>query len=311
MQPARPPISHRRDLYDAALRMMRAKVEGLRLDDGEEEFESLTVHDLSNGDCSMSLSSVNDTKNRYTNVLPFNMNVVPLGGSGYINASYCRASIAPHIPWTSIATQGPLPVTVKDFWQMVWEQGSEVIVMLGKCTERRRPKCAEYFPEHKGAVESCGSFLIENQDTEVLPDGIILRTLCVTDTTSKQRKEMRLVHHYQYVDWPDFGVPATTAPLRCLSWRLGHAAGRRFPPVIHCSAGIGRTGTFSVVDVLLWRLYDISTMEDVPAALDVFATVELLRQQRAGMVQTKEQYLFCFLALQDELEEICAGTASG
>ncbi|XP_067106804.1 tyrosine-protein phosphatase non-receptor type 9 [Osmerus mordax] len=247
----------------------------------------------------------NQIKNRYSDVLCLDQSRVRLCQLGddrdetsdYINASfmdgYKRNS-------AYIATQGPLPKTFGDFWRMVWEQMVLIIVMTTRVVERGRVKCGQYWPLEDGRTEQHGYFLVRNTNVQVFHDF----KLSHLELYNSQTGERREVSHYLYVSWPDFGVPKCA--LAMLDFREHvrqqqeaalHSLGSQWagppggpPLVVHCSAGIGRTGTFCTLDICLSRLEDIGTV-------DVRQTVRRMRGQRAFSIQTWDQYYFCYTAV--------------
>ncbi|XP_046568156.1 receptor-type tyrosine-protein phosphatase T-like [Haliotis rubra] len=176
-----------------------------------------------------------------------------------------------------IATQGPTPATITDFWQMVWQENVMEIVMLTNLMEKKKKKCAQYWPaEHR----SCryGSFSVTNKTAVVRPD-YIASTFLVTKTT-----EERLVRHFHFTSWPDHGVPS--APALVNFWRLVKQADTEGRPlVVHCSAGVGRTGTYIALDHLMDEA-------DSDNKVNVFLCVGKMREARMNMVQTVSQYEF-------------------
>ncbi|KAM3864531.1 tyrosine-protein phosphatase non-receptor type 9 [Diretmus argenteus] len=247
----------------------------------------------------------NQIKNRYSDVLCLDQSRVLLcqlcddedETSDYINASFTDGYKRSN---AYIATQGPLPKTFGDFWRMVWEQMVLIIVMTTRVVERGRVKCGQYWPLEEGRTEQHGYFLVRNTHIQVFQD-FKLTNLELYNTQTGERRE---VCHYLYVSWPDFGVPKCASAM--LDFRehvlqMQEAAVRSLGPswtgppggppvVVHCSAGIGRTGTFCTLDICLSRLEDIGTV-------DVRQTVRLMRTQRAFSIQTWDQYYFCYTAI--------------
>ncbi|KAK9803879.1 hypothetical protein WJX72_001449 [[Myrmecia] bisecta] len=254
----------------------------------------------------------NETKNRYINVLPYDDNRVRLEGpSDYINASLLESREGEVPRWRYIAAQGPVPGTVADFWQMVMEQQCSVILMLTRCIENRSVlKCAEYFPVKVEAVELYGDFSVRLDHVEEIDSDICKRCMTLQDNVSG---ELRVIQHYHYHRWPDHGVPDSTAPLRRLAKELqaSHPTASG-PPLVHCSAGIGRTGTLCAIDIMLRRLrhLDPADMGGWHNAVNVKRIVLALRKQRMGMVQTVDQYIFCHQAIKEELDEVLGRKAS-
>ncbi|KAG9259652.1 tyrosine-protein phosphatase non-receptor type 9-like [Astyanax mexicanus] len=247
----------------------------------------------------------NQIKNRYSDVLCLDesrVRLCPLDDeddetSDYINASFMDGYKMTN---TYIATQGPLPKTFGDFWRMVWEQMVLIIVMTTRVVERGRVKCGQYWPLEAGRTEEYGYFLVRNVHIEMFQDF----KLSHLELYNSQTGECREVSHYLYVSWPDFGVPKSASAmldfraqvkqrqelaLRTLypDW-TGPPGGP--PVVVHCSAGIGRTGTFCTLDICLSRLEDIGTV-------DIKQTVRRMRTQRAFSIQTWDQYYFCYKAV--------------
>ncbi|KAG9342464.1 hypothetical protein JZ751_016466 [Albula glossodonta] len=247
----------------------------------------------------------NQIKNRYSDVLCLDQSRVRLSTlddeddetSDYINASFMDGYKTSN---AYIATQGPLPKTYGDFWQMVWEQMVLIIVMTTRVVERGRVKCGQYWPLEAGCAEEHGQFLVRNIRIEMFQDFKLSHLeLCNNETG-----ERRDVAHYLYMSWPDFGIPKSASAMLdfrnqvkqhqeaafqaiCTDW-TGPPEGP--PVVVHCSAGIGRTGTFCTLDICLSRLEDIGTV-------DVKQTVRRMRTQRAFSIQTWDQYYFCYMAV--------------
>uniref|UniRef100_G3PUF9 protein-tyrosine-phosphatase n=1 Tax=Gasterosteus aculeatus aculeatus TaxID=481459 RepID=G3PUF9_GASAC len=247
----------------------------------------------------------NQIKNRYSDVLCLDQSRVRLcqlcddedETSDYINASFMDGYKRRN---AYIATQGPLPKTFCDFWRMVWEQMVLLIVMTTRVVERGRVKCGQYWPLEEGRTEQHGHFLVRNTHVQAFQD-FKLSHLELYNTQSGERRD---VLHYLYVSWPDFGVPKSASAM--LDFRE-HVLQRREaavkslgsswtgppggpPVVVHCSAGIGRTGTFCTLDICLSRLEDIATV-------DIRQTVRRMRTQRAFSIQTWDQYYFCYTAV--------------
>jgi protein tyrosine phosphatase len=248
--------------------------------------------------CNVAEASMNCRKNRYRNVLACDATrfVLPVdpyeNRTDYINASWIHKK-------QYIAAQGPLRDTVEDFWMMIWEAKVPVIVMLTKEDGiGEPPKCVKYWPSH-GMTGKYGYIRVEEtskSDSGFCDPSIICRAFKVTHTGGPTPAEPRIVHHYQYLGWPDHGVPKNTGPFL----HLIQAISGLEPVLVHCSAGVGRTGTFCCVDILSKQLkseYPTGKAKRADIEDLVFNTVLDLRKQRPGMVQTQEQYEFCFKAL--------------
>ncbi|XP_076862509.1 receptor-type tyrosine-protein phosphatase O isoform X2 [Brachyhypopomus gauderio] len=228
--------------------------------------------------------SVNRPKNRYTNILPYDFSRVKLismhndEGSDYINANYIPGYKSPH---EYIATQGPLLETRNDFWKMVLQQKSRVIVMLTQCNERRRVKCDHYWPFTDEPV-SYGEITVEMLSESESPEWTIRNfRLGYADETQD-------VLHFNYTSWPDHGVPTVNAIESILQFvqivrqQVNRTKG---PVVVHCSAGVGRTGTFIALDRLMQHIREHEYV-------DILGMVSDMRSHRLSMVQTEEQYVF-------------------
>ncbi|KAH6774960.1 protein tyrosine phosphatase 1 [Perilla frutescens var. hirtella] len=260
--------------------------------------------------CSISLDSVNHSKNRYINVVPFDDNRVVLkqhkdyrpSPTGYINASFVTTSGSVS---RFIATQGPLPHTSEDFWEMVIQYNCPVIIMLtGLVDHSNAVKCGDYFQTEDGPREF-GNISIFTKWIQKTDTSLILR--CIEVKNKKSEEPPISVLHILYPDWPDYGVPNDTAAVREIFQRASAVPPSLGPIVVHCSAGIGRTGTYCVVHNTIQRVLDGDM-----TALDLVSTVATYRSQRIGMVQTLDQYVFCYKAILDELESLIVNThASG
>ncbi|KAB5542115.1 hypothetical protein PHYPO_G00087720 [Pangasianodon hypophthalmus] len=227
---------------------------------------------------------VNRPKNRYTNILPYDFSRVKLismhndEGSDYINANYIPGYKSPR---EYIATQGPLPETRNDFWKMVMQQNSHVIVMLTQCNERRRVKCDHYWPFTDEPV-SYGEITVEMLSESESPEWTIRNfRLSYAD-------EVQDVLHFNYTSWPDHGVPTVNAIESILQFvqLVRQQVNRTKGPVtVHCSAGVGRTGTFIALDRLMQHIREHEYA-------DILGMVSEMRSHRLSMVQTEEQYVF-------------------
>ncbi|XP_035851785.1 receptor-type tyrosine-protein phosphatase O isoform X2 [Sander lucioperca] len=227
---------------------------------------------------------VNRPKNRYTNILPYDFSRVKLfsmhsdEGLDYINANYI-----PGYKNTKeyIATQGPLPETRNDFWKMVLQEKSPIIVMLTQCNERRRVKCDHYWPFTDEPV-MYGEISVEMLSESESPEWTIRKfRLGYADETQD-------VLHLNYTSWPDHGVPTVNAIESILQFVhiVRQQANRTKDPVIvHCSAGVGRTGTFIALDRLMQHIREHEFA-------DILGMVSEMRSHRLCMVQTEEQYVF-------------------
>uniref|UniRef100_A0A8C2GHD5 protein-tyrosine-phosphatase n=1 Tax=Cyprinus carpio TaxID=7962 RepID=A0A8C2GHD5_CYPCA len=238
---------------------------------------------------------VNKPKNRYANVIAYEHTrvILPLTdgimGSDYINANYIDGYRKQN---AYIATQGPLPETFGDFWRMVWEQRAASVVMMTKLEEKSRIKCDQYWPSR--GTDTYGTVQVTLLDTMELAT-FCVRTFSLHKSGCNERREVR---QFQFTAWPDHGVPEYPTPFLAFLRRVKACnppdAG---PVIVHCSAGVGRTGCFIVIDAMLERIRHERTV-------DVYGHVTLMRSQRNYMVQTEDQYGFIHEAL---LEAVACG----
>ncbi|XP_071388166.1 protein tyrosine phosphatase receptor type Db isoform X15 [Centroberyx affinis] len=238
---------------------------------------------------------VNKPKNRYANVIAYDHSRVILSsiegvpGSDYINANYIDGYRRQN---AYIATQGSLPETFCDFWRLVWEQHTANIIMMTKLEEKSRVKCDQYWPTR--GTETYGLIQVTLLDTVELATYSV-RTFALYKSGSNEKREVR---QFQFTAWPDHGVPEHPTPFLAFLRRVKACnppdAG---PMVVHCSAGVGRTGCFIVIDAMTERIKHEKT-------IDIYGHVTLMRSQRNYMVQTEDQYVFIHDAL---LEAVACG----
>uniref|UniRef100_A0A8B9QDT0 Receptor-type tyrosine-protein phosphatase eta n=1 Tax=Apteryx owenii TaxID=8824 RepID=A0A8B9QDT0_APTOW len=226
----------------------------------------------------------NRGKNRYNNVLPYDISRVKLSTRSHATDDYINANYMPG--YTSkkafIAAQGPLPNTIDDFWRMIWEKNIYSIVMLTKCVEQARTKCEQYWPDKQSM--SYGDIIVTMVSEIVLPEWTI-RDFTVENVSSSPTLSLRQFH---FTSWPDHGVPETTDLLinfRHLVQEYNNQNPIDSPTLVHCSAGVGRTGTFIAIDRLIQQI-------EMENTVDVYGVVYDLRMHRPLMVQTEDQYVF-------------------
>ncbi|XP_034095474.1 receptor-type tyrosine-protein phosphatase alpha isoform X2 [Gymnodraco acuticeps] len=256
-----------------------------------EEFNSLPVCPIQ-ASVDAASKEENKEKNRYVNILPYDHSRVHLSSlegvpdSDFINASFINGYQEKN---KFIAAQGPKEETVNDYWRMIWEQNTATIVMVTNLKERKECKCAQYWPDQ--GCWTYGNIRVSVEDQMVLVDYTI-RKFCIQQVGDVSgKKPQRLVTQFHFTSWPDFGVPFTPiGMLKFLKKVKNYNPTYAGAIVVHCSAGVGRTGTFIVIDAML-------DMMNTERKVDVFGFVTRIRAQRCQMVQTDMQYVFIFQAL--------------
>ncbi|KAM3719044.1 Tyrosine-protein phosphatase non-receptor type [Dirofilaria immitis] len=249
----------------------------------------------------------NICKNRYKNIIPYDHTRIVLSinnedSSDYINANHIEILGDEYQDFAGlrrsyISTQGCLPNTIGDFWNMIWQQNSRIIVMTTKEVERGRVKCCRYWPL-KNETEKFGKngeLVIKSMQEIENPDYTVR---LVQFMNTNHDNETRLIWHFQFLAWPDHGCPTDPRTVLhflekvndCEEHHCGESAG---PIIVHCSAGIGRTGTFIVIDILLNQIKRLGPH----CQIDIPRTVQMVREQRSGMVQTEQQYRFVYQAV--------------
>ncbi|XP_043191224.1 receptor-type tyrosine-protein phosphatase N2-like [Amphibalanus amphitrite] len=264
----------------------------------EEEWRALCAYEAEPSARTVAALPANAKKNRVPTALPYDHSRVTLNavtnatGGDYINAS----TITDHDPRNPayIATQGPMAQTANDFWQMVWEQGSVVIVMLTRLTENGSGMCHRYWPEE-------GSELYHIYEVHLVSEHIWCDEYLVRSFYLKNLKtsETRTVTQFHFLAWPENGVPTSTKALLEFRRKVNKSyRGRSCPVIVHCSDGCGRTGTYCLIDMVLNR------MAKGAKEIDIAASLEHLRDQRADMVRTRAQFEFVLMAVAEEVHAI-------
>uniref|UniRef100_A0A4W3JIV2 protein-tyrosine-phosphatase n=1 Tax=Callorhinchus milii TaxID=7868 RepID=A0A4W3JIV2_CALMI len=237
----------------------------------------------------------NMDKNRYKDVLPYDVTRVVLDGSeDYINANYVNMEVSgTSILNRYIACQGPLPHTCPYFWQTIWNQQSSLVVMLTTLTERGRVKCHQYWPDLQDVCKY-GNFQVTCH-TENYGIAYVFREMMLTNLETGEERD---VCHLQYVTWPDHGVPDDSTDFFDFVTRVRQKRIKREnePVIVHCSAGIGRTGVLVAMETATCLIENNQPVYP----LDIVRT---MRDQRAMMVQTSSQYKFVCEAILRVYEE--------
>ncbi|XP_028987099.1 solute carrier organic anion transporter family member 5A1b [Betta splendens] len=264
----------------------------------EKEWEALCAYQAEPNACTVGLKDGNAKKNRSSAVVAYDHSRITLkvensqGNSDYINAS----PIMDHDPRNPayISTQGPLPSTVADFWQMVWENGCVVIVMLTPLVESGVKQCYHYWPDE-------GSNLYHIYEVNLVSEHIWCDDFLVRSFYLKnmQTNETRTVTQFHFLTWLNQNVPETSRTLLDFRRKVNKCyRGRSCPIIVHCSDGAGRSGTYILIDMVL------NKMAKGAKEIDIAATLEHLRDQRPGMVQTKDQFEFALTAVAEEVNAI-------
>nr|CAI5860932.1 unnamed protein product [Callosobruchus analis] len=244
--------------------------------------------------CVEAVKPQNKILNRYRDVSPYDHSRIVLqrGSTDYINANLIRVERANR---QYILTQGPLSNTYSHFWLMVWEQQTKAIVMLNKLIEKKQDKCFQYWPAKMGAehIMNLQDVGLTVEYTHLEDHSYYLtRTLRLTDVESGEHRD---IFQFHYVTWPDFGVPASPAAFLSFLTRVRDAGALKEdvgPAIVHCSAGIGRSGTFCLVDSCLVLIEKFGLN-----SIDVKEILLEMRKYRMGLIQTPEQLRFSYQAI--------------
>ncbi|XP_051577324.1 tyrosine-protein phosphatase non-receptor type 2a isoform X4 [Myxocyprinus asiaticus] len=197
--------------------------------------------------------------------------------------------------------KGPLRNTCGHFWLMIWEQCSKAVIMLNRIIEKGSEKCAQYWPseEEQDIDFSDTGFVVILVSEDVTPN----YTIRLLELQNSKTGETREIYHFHYTTWPDFGVPESPASFLDFLFKvresgsLGHENG---PAVVHCSAGIGRSGTFSLVDTCLVLM---DKRKD-PLSVDIQKVLLDMRAYRMGLIQTPDQLRFSYMAVMEGAKNI-------
>ncbi|XP_010890469.3 receptor-type tyrosine-protein phosphatase-like N isoform X4 [Esox lucius] len=263
-----------------------------------KEWEALCSYQAEPSTVSVAQSESNLKKNRCPDSVPYDHSRVKMKAemnpsrTDYINAS----TIIEHDPRMPayIATQGPLSHTISDFWQMVWENGCTVIVMMTALVEDGEKQCDRYWPDE-------GSSLYHIYEVNLVSEHIWCNDFLVRSFYLKnvQTQETRTLTQFHFLSWPAQGIPSSTRTLLDFRRKVNKCyRGRSCPIIVHCSDGTGRTGTYILIDMVLNR------MAKGVKEIDIAATLEHVRDQRPGMVRTKDQFEFALTAVAEEVNAI-------
>ncbi|KAI4873063.1 hypothetical protein NFI96_025489 [Prochilodus magdalenae] len=264
----------------------------------QKEWEALCSYQAEPSSVSIAQNESNLEKNRYPDFVPYDHSRVKLkpeinpNRDDYINASII-IDHDPRMP-AYIATQGPLPHTIADFWQMVWENGCTVIVMMTALVEDGEQQCERYWPDE-------GSSLYNIYEVNLVSEHIWCKDFLVRSFYLKnvQTQETRTLTQFHLLSWPAQGIPTSTRPLLDFRRKVNKCyRGRSCPIIVHCSDGTGRTGTYILIDMVLNR------MAKGVKEIDIAATLEHIRDQRPSMVRTKDQFEFALTAVAEEVNAI-------
>lgn len=277
-----------RDLREHIQRLMQTEI-GENITGMELEFKKLANIKTDSTRFMSANMPFNKHKNRLVHILPYDSTRVCLQptrsieGSDYINANFIDGYRHRN---AYIATQGPLPDTVDDLWRMLWEHNSTIIVMLTKLKEMGREKCHQYWPSDRSVRYQC--YVVEAIAEYNMPQ-YILREFKLTNARDGSSRTIR---QFQFTDWPEQGVPKSGDVFIDFIGQV-HKTKEQFgqdgPITVHCSAGVGRTGVFIALSIILERM-------QYEGVVDIFQTIRILRIQRPAMVQTEDQYQFCYRA---------------
>ncbi|KAJ8255651.1 hypothetical protein COCON_G00195150 [Conger conger] len=263
-----------------------------------QEWEALCSYQAEPSSTTAAQSQGNVKKNRNPQFIPYDHSRVRLKPEiNTSRADYINASILiehdPRMP-AYIATQGPLSHTIADFWQMVWESGCTVIVMMTALVEDGQKQCDRYWPDE-------GSSLYHIYEVNLVSEHIWCNDFLVRSFYLKnvQTQETRTLTQFHFLSWPARGIPTSTRPLLDFRRKVNKCyRGRSCPIIVHCSDGTGRTGTYILIDMVLNR------MAKGVKEIDIAATLEHIRDQRPGMVRTKDQFEFALTAVAEEVNAI-------
>ncbi|KAF1770037.1 hypothetical protein GCK72_001854 [Caenorhabditis remanei] len=274
----------------------------LTLDDFKHEFSQLPG-DPPSDQCTAFNLGANNKKNRYTNIPCLDISRVRLQfmanknnqSTDYIHANHIKS---PLLKRGYILTQGPKKETIPDFWRMVWQEKSNSIVMLCQFVETNREKCVEYFPRNANATLRFDKLIV------TFEEAIVNKSVVITRLNLSFEGETRGITHLQWKEWPDYQVPGSSEVMLKI---LRKIRARTHPPIIHCAAGVGRSGTLIAVEIALqsinthFKLPDIKQVDQNNNSINnqLQIVTDLRLTGRATSVQTLQQYMLIWKVLLD------------
>lgn len=241
-------------------------------------------------------SEHNSSLNRYKDVLPYDHTRVLLENDCYINANHTQILSSSYI-----LTQGPIPGTCRDFWDMAWSYDIPIIIMLCKIVENCQNKCYQYWPLKPNVPVTYGEFVLTTKTKKAL-DSYMISEIIVHKKDDRDTKKTFI--HFHFTSWPDYGVPNDVKDFIHFVLKiqdLHKTFGISKPLCIHCSAGIGRSGTFVLIDSIIKQIVSESTTDNI----DVIATLLSMRASRINLVQTCEQFKFVYFSIHYYLKNYC------
>ncbi|XP_065213530.1 tyrosine-protein phosphatase 69D isoform X3 [Planococcus citri] len=260
----------------------------------EQEFEMLPDR-FTDRTTKASEARENTCKNRYPDIKAYDQTRVKLSqidgiiGSDYINANFV---ISYKERKKFICAQGPMENTVCDFWRMIWEQHLQIVLMLTNLEEYNKMKCAKYWPDKEEEKKTYADITIHYVSEKRYSDYVVRELKMVREVAGQTREpEERSIFQYHFLMWKDFQAPEHPSGILKFIWRVNEAYSlEKGPILVHCSAGVGRTGTLVAIDSLLQQL-------DSEGQVLIFNTICDLRHQRNFLVQSLKQYIFVYRAL--------------
>ncbi|XP_065069552.1 receptor-type tyrosine-protein phosphatase S-like isoform X2 [Rhopilema esculentum] len=276
-----PPVSVQ-DFARRAKELQKRNYQGINM-----EFENLDKRQQFAWD--IATDPANQQKNVHANILPYDHSRVHLNtlpgdqDSDYFNASHISDYTGKH---KYIASQGPSEALIYDFWRMIWDKHVPAIIMLTKLVEKGKNMCAQYWPTSSSANYGNINVCLKSIDDK---NGYTIRCFSIQREDCRKAK---IVYQYHLKTWPECGVPKHLNDLLNLwaSFRRRFPNSINDPIVVHCSAGIGQTGTFILIDAMIGLAH-------AQQKVDIFNYLNFIRSQRIGLVQVKEQYIFAYNAL--------------